>query len=229
MEHKDAVAKLAEGMRAAYELRASGVPDKDAAAKLGLSVGSYQKRVSRAHASVKAAMAQPATDTPTAPETETPAPDAATVSKVTALPGAANVLGLASAITGLSTTELVDAAIDPAKQPEALRKIAENAREEMQGTVIQTDASATVNPGDPASVAVALGDKKKPGRKPMQGTNFDVDKAVELYMAGTKVTDIAVAMGYPKNHGQNRVRMALMAKGVYGKLPTAPAKPEEKK
>lgn len=155
---KDAVALLADGMRAAYEKRAAGVSDKDAAAQLGLSVGTYQKRVSRANAAVKAAMAQPATEQTTAPETETPASDA-----------------------------------------------------------------ATVRPDDQASVAAAKesakGDKPKgkPGRKPLV-TKFDVDKAVAMYQEGAKVTDIAVAMGYPKGHGQNRVRLALMARGVYGKL-----------
>jgi predicted SprT family Zn-dependent metalloprotease len=46
---------------------------------------------------------------------------------------------------------------------------------------------------------------------------WDAARVVELYSAGTKVPDIAVALGYERGHGQNRVRAALMKAGVYKK------------
>lgn len=44
---------------------------------------------------------------------------------------------------------------------------------------------------------------------------FDAKRAVELYQAGGKVVDIAVAMGYKRGQGQNRTRTALIKAGVY--------------
>lgn len=45
--------------------------------------------------------------------------------------------------------------------------------------------------------------------------HFDADEVVRLYEAGHKVVDIAVAMGYPRGHGQNRTVAALRKAGVY--------------
>jgi hypothetical protein len=40
-------------------------------------------------------------------------------------------------------------------------------------------------------------------------------RAVALYQEGKKVSEIAVALGYERGHGQNRVASALIAAGVY--------------
>lgn len=57
-----------------------------------------------------------------------------------------------------------------------------------------------------------------------RNTGFDAAKAVELYKAGTKVVDIAVALGYERGQGQNRTRAALKAAGVL--VETVAAAPE---
>jgi colicin import membrane protein len=57
-----------------------------------------------------------------------------------------------------------------------------------------------------------------------RNTVFDAAKAVELYKAGTKVVDIAVALGYERGQGQNRTRAALKAAGVL--VETVAAAPE---
>lgn len=44
---------------------------------------------------------------------------------------------------------------------------------------------------------------------------WDAAKVVEMYQAGTRVVDIAVAFGYARGQGQNRVRKALVTAGVY--------------
>jgi hypothetical protein len=44
---------------------------------------------------------------------------------------------------------------------------------------------------------------------------FDADKCVAMYKAGSRVVDIAVAMGYERGHGQNRVRRVLLKAGIY--------------
>lgn len=44
---------------------------------------------------------------------------------------------------------------------------------------------------------------------------FDAALAVHLYNQGTRVVDIAVAMGYERGHGQNRTVIALKKAGVY--------------
>lgn len=51
------------------------------------------------------------------------------------------------------------------------------------------------------------------------GVNFDAARCVELYKSGKRVVDIAVAMGYNRGHGQNRVRAALVKAGVYKVTP----------
>ena len=58
----------------------------------------------------------------------------------------------------------------------------------------------------------------KPGKKAKRyDVNFSVKRAVALYDRGKgkTVSEIAQAMGYPKNRGQNRVANALIAAGVY--------------
>lgn len=47
-----------------------------------------------------------------------------------------------------------------------------------------------------------------------KGMVFSAEKAVAMYKAGTKTTDIAVAMGYKRGQGQNRTRAALVKAGV---------------
>jgi len=42
-------------------------------------------------------------------------------------------------------------------------------------------------------------------------------RIVRLYKAGRNVNQIALAVGYPKNTGQNRVRNLLIKKGLYKK------------
>lgn len=44
---------------------------------------------------------------------------------------------------------------------------------------------------------------------------FDAARAVRLYKVGMPVAKIAMAFGYPPQHGNNRVRSALVAAGVY--------------
>lgn len=56
----------------------------------------------------------------------------------------------------------------------------------------------------------------KKSRKQAKAHNrFNADRAIRLYKKGKFVSDIAVAMGYERGHGQNRVRTALMSAGVY--------------
>jgi hypothetical protein len=40
-------------------------------------------------------------------------------------------------------------------------------------------------------------------------------RVIALYKDGKKVSEIALAIGYPKNTGQNRIRRILMAAGIY--------------
>lgn len=44
---------------------------------------------------------------------------------------------------------------------------------------------------------------------------FSEKRVIGLYKAGRKVVDIAVAMGYKRGHGQNRVRHCLIKAGIY--------------
>jgi hypothetical protein len=44
---------------------------------------------------------------------------------------------------------------------------------------------------------------------------FDPDKCVAMYKSGSRVVDIAVAMGYERGYGQNRVRNVLLKAGIY--------------
>ena len=46
------------------------------------------------------------------------------------------------------------------------------------------------------------------------GITFDATKCVEMFKANAKIVDIAVAMGYPRGSGQNRVRAALAKAGL---------------
>ncbi|HLH10147.1 MAG TPA: hypothetical protein VKW78_23130 [Terriglobales bacterium] len=42
-------------------------------------------------------------------------------------------------------------------------------------------------------------------------------RVIAMYKAGKCVSDIAQACGYPRGHGNNRVRPVLQAAGVYRK------------
>jgi hypothetical protein len=44
---------------------------------------------------------------------------------------------------------------------------------------------------------------------------FNAERAVRLYRTGMSVTKIALMFGYPPQHGNNRVRRALIAAGMY--------------
>jgi hypothetical protein len=46
---------------------------------------------------------------------------------------------------------------------------------------------------------------------------FAPAQIVAMYRAGKCVAEIALAIGYPANHGNNRVRRILMKAGVYRK------------
>ena len=46
---------------------------------------------------------------------------------------------------------------------------------------------------------------------------FDVAKIIALYKSGKPVSAIALAIGFPKNCGQNRCRRVLEKAGVYRK------------
>lgn len=52
---------------------------------------------------------------------------------------------------------------------------------------------------------------------------FDVTQIIKLYKSGKPVSEIALALGYPANCGQNRTRRVLVEAGIY-KAPTKPAK-----
>jgi hypothetical protein len=60
----------------------------------------------------------------------------------------------------------------------------------------------------PAKIAVGTASKYKK-------VNFDVSAIIRLYKSGKPVSQIALAIGYPANTGQNRVRRVLLAAGVY--------------
>lgn len=49
----------------------------------------------------------------------------------------------------------------------------------------------------------------------VDGQRFDPDQCVAMYKTGIRVVDIAVAMGYERGHGQNRVRNVLLKAGIY--------------
>ena len=44
---------------------------------------------------------------------------------------------------------------------------------------------------------------------------FSEKRVISLYKAGRKIVDIAVAMGYERGTGQNRVRHCLTKAGLY--------------
>lgn len=67
--------------------------------------------------------------------------------------------------------------------------------------------------------------RSRAARAGARKTNFNPARAVKLYKANSSVADIAVAMGYPRGHGQNRVRAALMSAGVYNKAVRAATHP----
>jgi hypothetical protein len=70
-----------------------------------------------------------------------------------------------------------------------------------------------------AKKAAARKSAKKPAAKKTRKPEMDPKKfaarAVRLYGAGKKVSEIAVALGYERGHGQNRVAKALIAAGFY--------------
>lgn len=55
---------------------------------------------------------------------------------------------------------------------------------------------------------------KKTGKPEIDSKKFAA-RAVKLYEAGKRVSDIAVLLGYERGHGQNRVAKALIAAGIY--------------
>jgi hypothetical protein len=57
-------------------------------------------------------------------------------------------------------------------------------------------------------------DRAKPGPKAYPNT-FNAERAVRLFRMGMPVSKIALAFGYPPQHGNNRVRAALIGAGVY--------------
>lgn len=59
--------------------------------------------------------------------------------------------------------------------------------------------------------------KTNRGRPPVKpySEDFNAARAVELYKAGYRIVDIAVALGAERSRGQNRVRRALIVAGVY--------------
>jgi predicted SprT family Zn-dependent metalloprotease len=62
----------------------------------------------------------------------------------------------------------------------------------------------------PAAVRRAMFDIK-----PVKVNNFDPKLVISLYNGGMIVSDIAQRMGYPKGHGNNRVRNVLINAGIY--------------
>lgn len=46
---------------------------------------------------------------------------------------------------------------------------------------------------------------------------FDTARIVALHKEGKNVSQIAQAIGYPKNHGNNRTRRVLVAAGILTK------------
>jgi hypothetical protein len=54
--------------------------------------------------------------------------------------------------------------------------------------------------------------KTGPGR---HINTFNAERAVRLYRTGMSVTKIALMFGYPPQHGNNRVRRALIVAGIY--------------
>lgn len=56
---------------------------------------------------------------------------------------------------------------------------------------------------------------------------FDVGKIIALYKSGKPVSQIALAIGFPPNCGQNRTRRVLELAGIYKR--TAAKKAAKKK
>lgn len=76
----------------------------------------------------------------------------------------------------------------------------------------------------------SLGKAKKSGTKGIAGktitvgtatkyskVKFDPAHIIALYKSGKPVSQIAEAIGYPKNTGHNRTRRVLVAAGIYGR------------
>jgi hypothetical protein len=49
---------------------------------------------------------------------------------------------------------------------------------------------------------------------------MDVSKIIALYKSGKPVSQIALALGFPKNCGHNRTRRVLIMAGVYSSKKT---------
>jgi hypothetical protein len=56
---------------------------------------------------------------------------------------------------------------------------------------------------------------------------MDVTKIIALYKSGKPVSQIALALGFPENCGQNRTRRVLEQAGIYKRTP--PKKATKKK
>lgn len=62
--------------------------------------------------------------------------------------------------------------------------------------------------------AIAVGKSIKYKRVKM-----DVSKIIALYKSGKPVSQIALALGFPENCGQNRTRRVLEQAGIYKRTP----------
>ncbi len=65
---------------------------------------------------------------------------------------------------------------------------------------------------------------KKTGKPELTAKQF-VARAIRLYKAGKRVSDIAVMLGYERGKGQNRVAAALVKAGIYKGQRKAVTKP----
>jgi hypothetical protein len=75
-----------------------------------------------------------------------------------------------------------------------------------QNTKIMAAAEKRRKPAEP---------KTKTGTPKKDPEKFAAE-CVRLYRAGTRhISDLAVAMGYPRGHGQNRCAAALIRNGLY--------------
>ena len=62
-----------------------------------------------------------------------------------------------------------------------------------------------------SEIAVGTSSKK------YSDVKFDPSRIVALHKEGKNVSQIAQAIGYPKNHGNNRTRRVLVAAGLLSK------------
>ena len=63
--------------------------------------------------------------------------------------------------------------------------------------------------GNPKSTQIKVGVATK-----FKKVKFDVPKIVAMYKSGKPISQIALAIGYPRNAGNNRVHNLLMKAGL---------------